>query len=342
MLGNDAGERLIRAAMHSADELFDIIKKYQIACDAQQPGWIRTAHYSCAAKLFAKQLDEWRQYGAAIETLDRSSICDLTGSNIYPMGALIQRGGNIHPLSYARGLARAASDAGAIIHNNSDVVDAVRMGDRWTLKTPSGSVCAGRVIIATNGYTGPLVPGLDRSIVPLISVQLATEPLGESLHQKVLPLGHTISDSRRVIYYGRKDAEGRFLLGGHGFTEQFANHADYERVKHEAVRIFPALKGIRWQYQWNGRLAITKDHLPHLHEPKPGILAGLGFNGRGVAMSNVMGRVMAEHVLGKPREELDIPITPITSYPLQRFYRIGLPLVIASMRLRDQIEQRRG
>ena len=50
----------------------------------------------------------------------------------------------------------------------------------------------------------------------------------------------------------------------------------------------------RWRYRWSGQIALTDDHLPHLHEPAPGLLAGLGYNGRGVAMSLVMGRVLAE------------------------------------------------
>jgi len=59
-------------------------------------------------------------------------------------------------------------------------------------------------------------------------------------------------------------------------------------------------------------------------------------------MSNVMGRVMAERILGKNPRDLDVPITPMRNYPLQRFYRLGLPLVVNWMRFRDNQELRKG
>lgn len=66
----------------------------------------------------------------------------------------------------------------------------------------------------------------------------------------------------------------------------------------DAARIFPSLKGATWKFQWGGHIALTSDGVPHLHEPAPGLIAGLGYNGRGVAMSHVMGREMAQLALG--------------------------------------------
>ena len=303
-LGVEAGDKLLHVAMNSANELFEIIRDNAIDCDAIQPGWVRTAHYSGAAKIFTEQCKQWQDIGADIELLDNQAVYDITGTRAFPMGALIKQGGNIHPLKYARGLAKAVVNAGVTIFGNSPASHIQKYKDRWRLYTDRGHITADQVVLATNGYSDDLWPGLKRSIVPLISVQLATEQLSEELSRSILPQRHTLSDTRRVIYYGRKDAENRFLLGGHGFTEQFGDHPDYERVKKEAVTLYPQLKGVKWKYQWNGKIAITYDHLPHLHEPNEGILTGLGFNGRGVAISNVMGRVMAQRILGKAPSRL--------------------------------------
>ena len=341
-LGQEAGNKLLHAAMNSANELFDIIHSNDIDCDAVQPGWVRTAHYSGAAKVFREQCRQWQEIGADIDLLDTEAVYEITGTRAFSMGALVKQGGNIHPLKYARGLAKVVVKAGATIFGDSPASHIQKHGEKWRLHTEHGHITADQVVLATNGYSDDLWPDLKRSIVPLISVQLATEQLSEGLSASILPQRHTLSDTRRVIYYGRKDAENRFLLGGHGFTEQFGDHPDYERVKQEAVTLYPQLKRVKWKYQWNGRLAITHDHLPHLHEPNDGILTGLGFNGRGVAMSNVMGRVMAERILGKNPRDLDVPITPMRNYPLQRFYRLGLPLVVNWMRFRDNQELRKG
>ena len=89
--------------------------------------------------------------------------------------------GMIQPLSYARGLARAALAAGARIHGGSPALRLKREGGGWRVETPRGSVTAERVLIATNGYTGDLWPGLKRSLIPVNSFQVATRPVGSSM-----------------------------------------------------------------------------------------------------------------------------------------------------------------
>ena len=72
--------------------------------------------------------------------------------------------------------------------------------------------------------------------------------------------------------------------------------------------------------------------------PAPGLLAGLGYNGRGVAMSNVMGRALAERALGADARGLPFPITPIAGFPFHAFKDIGVGVALRWMRLRDGFE----
>jgi glycine/D-amino acid oxidase-like deaminating enzyme len=80
---------------------------------------------------------------------------------------------------------------------------------------------------------------------------------------------------------------------------------------------------------------MTRDHLPHLHEVAPGLLAGLGYNGRGVAMATVMGRILAQWALGTPAAELGFPVTPLDPIPLHRFSQMGARLAIQGLRALD-------
>ncbi len=46
LLGPSYFERLTQASLNSADELFALIRRYQIDCDARQHGWLRVDHCS--------------------------------------------------------------------------------------------------------------------------------------------------------------------------------------------------------------------------------------------------------------------------------------------------------
>ena len=83
----------------------------------------------------------------------------------------------IQPLAYARGLARAAMEEGAVIHGASAATAIVRDGAGWSVRTERASVRGEFVVLATNGYTDDLWPGLRRSVVPVASFVTATAPL---------------------------------------------------------------------------------------------------------------------------------------------------------------------
>ena len=119
--------------------------------------------------------------------LDAAGMRDATGTGRYLCGMLDRRGGNVNPLGYARGLARAAQQAGARIHGGSPALRTEQVAGGWRVTTPGGSVTAEKLALCTNGYTDALWPGLARSIVPVFSMIAATEPLPEPLAQAVMP-----------------------------------------------------------------------------------------------------------------------------------------------------------
>jgi glycine/D-amino acid oxidase-like deaminating enzyme len=87
-------------------------------------------------------------------------------------------------------------------------------------------------------------------------------------------------------------------------------------------------------------VAMTADHMPHLHELAPGLLAGLGYNGRGVAMATQMGRLLTAWARGEERRSLGFPATPIAPVPLHGFSRIGVQLAVQYLAVRDALERR--
>src|SRR5436853_295057 len=75
-----------------------------------------------------------------------------------------------------------------------------------------------------------------------------------------------------------------------------------------------------------------------LHELAPGLLAGLGYNGRGVAMATMMGRLLARLALGVPAAELGFPVTAMRPVPLHALSGIAVRAAIQYLRLADALE----
>jgi sarcosine oxidase len=334
-------ERMAEAALRSADDLFELVRKHSISCDARQNGWVRADHCAAARKIARRNAELWNGFGAGFQFLDGEEVKVLTGAHGYNSATLSPRGGAVQPLSLVRGLDRVARGAGADIFSFAPVTDMTRRDGRWHLTVAGHAVRAGIVIVATNGYTDDLLRGLKGSILPLFSTQIATDPLTEDQIGPILRHGHTVSDTRRLIMYARREPGNQMVFGGIGFRNPGGSIGGYRWLLKDAPQTFPSLKGVRWKFRWGGRIALTEDRVPHLHEPEPGLIAGLGYNGRGVAMSQVMGRVMAQRALGKPAEDLPFPVTKIAPYRFRTPQVLGAGLAMAILRMRDQREWRR-
>lgn len=340
--GPETGRRMWQISGGAADFVFELIARHKIACHAQQSGWISAAPTSRSLGALRVRVDQWQRRGAPVEILDRQRVAELTGTTCYAGGLLDRRAGTLQPLAYARGLARAVRQAGATIHGRSAVTRIESRGADWGAVTSAGTVTASKLILATNAYTDDLWPGLRRTLIPVQSYQVATRPLPDDIRRRVLPGGQAVSDLRRILFYFRLDPDGRLLMGGRGPLNDTGDPALFARLEAAAARFFPQMGAPGWEHRWSGRVALTADHLPHLHEPRPGVLIGLGYNGRGVAMATVMGKLLADRMLGASRAEVGWPVTPITPIPLHAWRLPVMALVVHWKRLQDWAESRRS
>ncbi len=335
LVGPQLGARLVALVGSGPDRVFELIRRHRIACAATRTGWLQPATSESALRTIQARVAQWRGRGADVSLLSQTEIARLTGSQRYIGGWIDRRGGTLQPLAYVRGLAQAALSAGVRIYTGTAVLRLDSRAGAWRCNTSRGEVSAAQVILATNAYTDGLVQRLRRSVVPVPSFQVATEPIPDSLRAGILPEGQAASDTWNLLRYFRLDASGRLVMGTRGRfgaapVEVMARH------HYHAVReIYPQLAGLRYEYHWGGLVAMTRDHLPHLHEIAPGLHAGLGYNGRGIAMATVMGDLLARRALGAQPAELDFPITALAPIPLHRFSRLGARIAVQGYRTLD-------
>lgn len=324
MFGHERGEKLVDFAGRTADVVFDLIDKHKMDVPHVRSGWIQGAHSPETVGTVRARAEQWARRGAPVDTLDKAQTDEAIGNDQYFCSWIDERAGAIQPLSYARELARAAVGAGAKIFGDTPATKLTRNGSKWTVATAGGpTVTADRVVIATNGYTGDLWPKLAQTIIATNSFQIATEPLSDDVRKSILPGGRVSSDARRLLFYFRFDHEGRLLLGGRGPFREPYGPDDWEHLQVMLDRLFPQTKGARIDFRWCGRVALTRDFLPHLHEPAPGLLIDIGCMGRGVGLQSAMGKAMAEYITTGDREALPllpVPIKPLPFHFLQKAY----------------------
>jgi glycine/D-amino acid oxidase-like deaminating enzyme len=329
----DIADRMYEIAAGAPRFVFDLVRRTNIECAVTQTGTYRLAHSAAAMGALQVAADMLAAEGTAVRMLDRQAIANEIGAQGYLGGYLDPRGGNLHPLNYARGLAHVVIGHGAAIYVDSEVVALERVNGSWRARTRRGSVRAKSVIIGTNGYTDDLWPGLACSLLPVQSFQIATAPLADADARSILPGRQAVYDSRRLVLYFRRSPDDRVVLGGRASFSIADRTADYDVLRRVLCGLFPTLAAVPIEYRWAGRIAITRDFLPHLHEPAPGLFVALGYNGRGVAMATRMGQLLSDLACGG--DEAAFPVTAIRPIPL---HALRQPLLHLAMRYQSAMD----
>ncbi|WP_119305900.1 NAD(P)/FAD-dependent oxidoreductase [Cohaesibacter haloalkalitolerans] len=328
----------------SANVLFDAIREEDIVshADAEQTGWFQPAHTPGRTKLSQKRVEAWQRFGLDARYLDRKATTELLGTDHWYGGMLTPSGGHINPLGLARGLALAVERAGATIHEATPVVSYAHDGTQWVVKTDRGSVKARALILATNAYTGEVVPKLNRrlahSIVPVSSWQMSTEPLSDELRATILPGRQAVSDTRGDLRFFHYDRDNRLITGGAimGFGDLAARMA--RKAANNLADSFPQLAPPKMTHVWEGYLSMNWDRFPRVHSLGPNGWTWIGCNGRGVALGYSLGREMARATNGEDLASLALPTTTPHPLPFHAIGRAIAPYYLAWYKFKDHRE----
>ncbi len=335
--GTELGKKLYTIIGSAPDLVFELIKKHGIQCHPLRTGIVQPA-YSSKSMDYLKQYGEYQaSTGAPVEILDRQRTGELIGSEFYIGGFLDKRAGSVQPLSYCRGLASAALANGAKIFGDTPILRIEQAGGQKKIRSNQGSISAETVLVCTNGYTNlvdrdPLIKKLSKTVIPFYSYQVATHPLPGDLQETIIPQQQVIADTRRLLAYFRKDHMGRLVMGGAGGPYQARNNHSYNHIVARIHELYPQLKNPEIEFRWCGKVCLTLDGVPHVHQLAPGVFTGLGYNGRGVAMASLMGKWLAAMVSGAEIETEIIPLTTQRTIPL---HGLRKPLIKAMQYIKD-------
>ncbi len=283
----------------------------------------------------ARDYGEWLgdNYGVETEYLDRDAVRAICKSDVYQGGLLDWDAGHLHPLRYVLGLARAAEAAGATIFERTEATG-LRDGE---VVTPKGTIRAKHIVLAGNGYLSDIAPQVSARVMPINSFIAATEPLGDRA-EEILAKDIAVADDKFVVNYFRLSEDKRLLFGGReNYGIGFPAVID-DALRARMERLFPQLKGIGIDYTWGGTLGITMTRLPMVRRLGPTTLAAGGFSGHGVALTTLVGKVLAEVVAGQAGRFDLLSTLPTPGFPGGRHARAPLlTLAMTWYALRDRL-----
>ena len=316
MGGRDAAIAMYRAMQQTVDEVGAAVAAEGIDCHWAKGGTVQLARSAVQLERARAEIAEAREFGFGpedLDLLDRDAATAIAAADGVLGGVYTPHCAAIHPSRLARGLAEAVRRHGVALHESTPVTRI----EPGALVTAAGTVRARHVIRATEGYT-PQLPGEHRTVIPVYSLMIATEPLPDAVWEHIgLAARPTFGDLRHMIIYGQRTADGRFAFGGRGAPYHLGSsiRPAYDRVPavHAALRrtlaeLFPVLADFKVTHTWGGPLGIPRDWCASVGlDPATGLGWAGGYVGDGVATTNLAGRTLADLILGQD--------TPLTRLP---------------------------
>jgi glycine/D-amino acid oxidase-like deaminating enzyme len=316
MGGRDAAIAMYRAMQQTVDEVGAAVAAEGIDCHWAKGGTVQLARSAVQLERARAEIAEAREFGFGpedLDLLDQDAATAIAAADGVLGGVYTPHCAAIHPSRLARGLAEAVRRHGVALHEATPVTRI----EPGALVTAAGTVRARHVIRATEGYT-PQLPGEHRTVIPVYSLMIATEPLPDAVWERVgLAARPTFGDLRHMIIYGQRTADGRFAFGGRGAPYHLGSsiRPAYDRVPavHAALRrtlaeLFPVLADFKVTHAWGGPLGIPRDWCASVGlDPATGLGWAGGYVGDGVATTNLAGRTLADLILGQD--------TPLTRLP---------------------------
>lgn len=267
-----------------------------------------------------------------LELINEADLARELGTDVYHGGLIDRGGGHVHPLKLARGMAR-----GLTIHENTRADSWRREGGKIVVQTATGRVTCDQLILSGDGLLTAMAGKARARVMPINNFIAVTAPLGEQADE-IIRSNAAVSDSRFVVNYFRKTADGRLLFGGGenyrpGFPSDIAG-----MVRKNLAKVYPRLAAIPITHAWGGTLGITMSRMPFVGEVAPGVRVASGYSGQGVMLAPYVGKLLADAALGETGGVELLSRLPTPPFPGGRLLR--WPLTVAGLSwyaLRDRL-----
>lgn len=318
-IGDGEARSIYRAAKQAVEHIGRTIETESIACDVQPNGLITLSDSAPQDRIIQEELETAQRLGLGDDFvfLDREAARERIHSGRIRCAFYEDACTLVNPARLARGLKRVVERLGARIFEETRVEAWEERGDAVRIRTPGGEVSADRALVAGNAYGTAWAPTRG-SVLPFYSYICLTRPLTAAEWESVGWDGREGAEDRRVgLHYFRPTVDGRILWGGRDPVFQpdgpsavhDRDEAVFRRLRESFDWFFPQLREVRFEHRWGGPIAVTGDFMPAVgwfDDARRRVAFAYGYNGHGVAISNLAAHAVADLFAGRQSEWTDL------------------------------------
>jgi glycine/D-amino acid oxidase-like deaminating enzyme len=338
--GESKAHRFWQAYDDAIDMIEAIIEEEKIECSFRRGGKLKLASKPSHVKGLQAMCEEIRREAdPSVEWLSRQDLREELGSDAFHGAVLSPKSAMMHMGHYANGMAEAAHRHGATIWEHNPVTARERVANGWRLTTPTGSLTARQVILATDAYTTSAFGYFRRRIMPIASFIIATRPLTSEEVAATIPGNRNYTNSLNIANYFRLTPDNRMLFGGRARFSAVSNQktdvSSGQLLRKHMVRMFPQLASVEIDYCWGGLVGCTQDRYPRAG-CADGVIYGMGYSGHGAQMATLIGNVLADIAMGRKDTN---PLDGLAwhAVPMHTGKPWFLPIVGAYYRMKDML-----
>lgn len=338
--GLETAKRMWQLSLDSIDLIEKIIEDHEISCAFKRNGEFLAAYKPSHLDEMKKEQEYMAEhFSYPVKIIEEKDLQTELNTSFYHGGLVDEKSAHFQPLNYALGLADAVEGLGGKIYERSEAVKIeTESAHKKVVTTNGGRVFANEVVIVTNAYSGDLNRMIKRTIVPVESIMIATEPLPEELVEHLIRHDRAVSDTKRLLYYFRRTSDNRMAFGGSGRSSSKRDQENlFENLRAGMINVFPELKDARIEYRWGGKVGFTQEMIPYAGRLEDGTYYSFGYAGHGAAMSTMMGKVIADSIVSEGGMDNPLEKEKLKPIPFHSQHTKAVGLLKFYMKFKDRI-----
>jgi glycine/D-amino acid oxidase-like deaminating enzyme len=324
-LGDAEARRTWLVARHAVEHVAETVRAEGIACDLEVRSLLGVSTDATQDRAVEREVETAQRLGlAGFSLLGGDAARERVRSDRIRCAFREDLCLLLNPARLVRGLKTAVEARGGEVHEGTQVSAWEETDDAVEIHTPHGRLRSDRALVAGNAWAATWQPTRE-TVLPFYSYVCLTRPLRDAEWESVGWSGREGVEDRRpdLHYCFRPTPDGRILWGGRdpasrpggdAFAQEpspaYDREATFRRLRESFEWFFPQLARVPFEHGWGGPIAVTASLLPavgFLDDARRRVAFAHGYNGHGVAISNLAAHAVVDLFAGRRSEWSELP-----------------------------------